>query len=390
MNYRDPDSNINYKITSREEVNNSGTLEILNLNTNIEYIFNSEDLEMIFIITESIEAGFLKIIEEESQNEIILILGRDDGGISLTAKRKTQNLSLGEFTFKRIKKFGRHRRALRKVVLLSDGRIAASGDDQILIIFNKDTFEAEIEIEDQEIRNFEQISNDLICTSNAHDSIIKIIKFTEGISVIKRISEGDEIRRNQIFKLSNDTFITTGDFIKKYSSLEPFALIKKEEIAFVHNIFELSNGYLITTSDDNKLIFWNPNTLEKVSQTENINTSYGHYYGANGFLEIDEKWFIIGGVDKIYLFNSNTFELTSVINDSRINFACAFCLLRDESILCGNFQGQIFLFNYKDGINYSFSELKQLSYNGISGLIPLADNKMIYFSPEVDIYYLEY
>ena len=95
---------------------------------------------------------------------------------------------------------------------LDDGRLAAGDSESNLIIYNKDTFNPEIKIQNNlgELLNFIQLKNKNIACSFRNDYTLKIIKIKnnneyENIQIINKAHNNDI---NNIIELKNENLIT--------------------------------------------------------------------------------------------------------------------------------------------------------------------------------------
>ena len=165
---------------------------------------------------------------------------------------------------------------------LEDGRLAAGDEYSNLIIYNKETFEPEIIIQNNlsYLWNFTQLKNKNIACSFYNDFTLKIIKIKnnneyENIQIIKNAHNG---WINKIIELKNENIITFSDDysfkIWKLNNNNKYENIKEfKDSNILSDRLEIKDNEIILYSlftNQPSLVFYNLNKNEKIKTLNNL------------------------------------------------------------------------------------------------------------------------
>ena len=244
---------------------------------------------------------------------------------------------------------------------MNDNRIAFGGKSSILNILNKNfDIDFNINFNSNTIRFINELKNFnlIIAFENNSIKIIKINKKT--YSIIQDIQEAHKEMINFIIELSNKNIITTcfdgsvkfwglnsnNQYIKK------FKIIENEH---VYNVLETKKNEIVYELGNSTIKFFNYNTRQNIKIYNNLFLS-GFYLG-NRIILI-KNFILIGGNQKIYLFDVSSYNLIKEINyNGIINTLTQF---NNDSIIIGEEKGNISLFN----LNNSDSNILSNAHKG--------------------------
>ena len=250
-----------------------------------------------------------------------------------------------------------HTDSVNQIILLQDERIASCSEDKSIIIYNKEDYSIQLQINlDGYIYNIIQGNNGYIFASIA-GGIISIIKLTSlnSYEIIqnfkphnKRVNKIIELKDGRYVSCSSDKTIKIWTFNNNELILDN-TLNQNNEIS---SIIEFKENEITSIPEGNSsIIFWNINELKVISQINQIECNYG----VNNIKKLLNDIIIVGGKKFIYLINN--YEL---INKIEINSECySICYLNDGSILTGDKKGYIKKWNLN---NY---ELKLIEENKV-------------------------
>ena len=194
-----------------------------------------------------------------------------------------------------------HYRAVTNILILKDGRLASSSDDQNIIIYKKKEYTEQCKIIEHtgSVSYFTQISNDNIVSCSSDNSI-------------------------KIFKLISETEYQALQTLTGHSSV-------------VTKVIEDNNNNLISCSDDHTIKIWNYNQSNQnysLSKTININDGGSHY----NILYIKENEIVSSSYNANYLKFWNINDSNSFKNISMFCGWTPNCMLKynDNILLVGN------------------------------------------------------
>ena len=231
---------------------------------------------------------------------------------------------------------------------LNDGRLAAGDSESNLIIYNKQTFNPDIIINNNlgYLNNFTQLKNKNIACSFENNSTLKIIKIKnnneyENIQIIKN-AHNNYI--NKIIELKNENIIT----FSFDCSFKIWYLINNnyEKIDEFCNKNELSDGIEIK---NNEIILYSLNNYpqsivfydlykDKIIKTINNLNLYISYVGER-IIKLNNEEVVIAGNKKIYLIDIKNYIILHEIN----SYNCNICILKllNNLLLIGDEIGSI-------------------------------------------------
>ena len=232
---------------------------------------------------------------------------------------------------------------------LDDGRLAAGDLNSNLIIYNKETFNPDIIIQNNlsNLYNFTQLKNKNIACSFYSNNTLKIIKIKnnnyEDIQIIKNAHNNNI---NKIIELKNENLITfSGDCSFKIWKLNNNNN-KYEKIDEFKDSNKLSDGLEIK---DNEIILYaletNPQSLVfyNLIKNEKIKTLINLilYIIDVGYriIKLNNDEVAVAGNGKVYLIDINNYLILNEINSDYSNY----CILKlsNNLFLIGDRNGTI-------------------------------------------------
>ena len=307
-------------------------------NYNYEIIENLKLIEKIkFPI---IDFGNCKNIYEKSEKFISFYNIKEDNKINDNNKIKENIKKFNILNNKISNTLNYHTDSVNQIILLKDGRIASSSNDNSIIIYNKEDYSIQLQIKnlDSYVYNIIQGSNGYIFAS-LYSGTISIFKLTSLTSYqnIQNIKAHNNAV-NKIIELKDGRYVSCSydKTIKiwKFNNNELILDKTLNQDNSISSIMELKENEIISTPYGNSsIIFWNINELKIISQINQIE--------CRGVWNIISKLLndiiIVGGTKYIYLINNY-----NLINKIEINSNCySVCYLYDGSILTGHKNGYI-------------------------------------------------
>ena len=233
-----------------------------------------------------------------------------------------------------------HTDFVNQIILLQDGRIASCSNDYSIIIYNKEDYSIQLQIQnlDNSVYNIIQGNNGYIFASIGYGTIT-IIKLTSLTSyqIIQNFKPHNR-DDNKIIELKDGRYVSCSDDktikIWKFNNNELILDKTLNQDNYISSIIELKENEIISIPDGNSsIIFWNINELKIISQINQIECNYGW----NNIKKLLNNIIIVGGKKFIYLINNY-----NLINKIEINSECySICYVNDGSILTGHENGYI-------------------------------------------------
>ncbi len=268
-----------------------------------------------------------------------------------TNENEINNKKIDEFknfkieNVKNIKILNNNEGWIYSIKILNDGRLIAADSKSNLIIYNKETFNAEIIIKNNlgDLLNFIQLKNKNIVCSFDNENTLKIIKINkneyENIQIIKN-SHNKNI--NKIIELNDEKLITfSSDFYFKIWKLNNN---NYEIINEIKENFELCDGLeikeneilFVLNNNPQSLIFYDLNKNENIKILNNLNLCFGCLCR---IIKLNNNEVVIAGNKNIYLIDINNYLiLYKIYSENRNN-----CILKltDNLFLIGDENGTI-------------------------------------------------
>ena len=223
------------------------------------------------------------------------------------------------------------------IKVLNDGRLIASDSKSNLIIYNKETFDAEIVIKNflGDLLNFVQLKNKNIVCSFDVENTLKIIKIKneneyENVQIIKNAHNKNI---NKIIELNNENLISfSSDFyFKLWKSNNKNEYEKINEIKENYEIcdgLEIKEKEILYVLNNNpqSLIFYDLNKNEKKKILNNLNLCFGCLCR---IIKLNENEVAIAGNKNVYLIDiKNYLILHKIFSEHRNN-----CILKLTNFL---------------------------------------------------------
>ena len=256
---------LNHPFGERHNIINFKNLDIIkdNIINAINKLKESSELEMKFI-----KILLYTYQYEEKQNNI-----------NYNILQNLQNIKSNSFknNFKTLKN---HTNLVNYLSKLNDGRLISCGDDHLLNIYKKDSYELQLSIKEHSncIRSLTQLNNGRII-SCSDDKTMKIIKLIgEDNYQIEQTLQGHrsyvckviEIKDNELISVSYDKTMKIWK-IKNENKFECDKTITFQNSESDCNILRLNENEFVTSSCSDKCIkFWNSNNYSNFKSINNI------------------------------------------------------------------------------------------------------------------------
>ena len=266
-------------------------------------------------------------------------------------KFKTNEKSLkknNEISFKIFKEIN-YNDIIYSIKKMNDNRIAIGGKSSILFILNKNfDIDLKINFSSNTIRFINELKNFNLLLAFENNSIKIITINSKKYSIIQDIQEAHKQLINFVIELSNKNLVTTcfdgsvkfwglntnNQYIKKFKIIED---------TYVYNVLETKKNEIVYELGNSSIKFFNYTTKQNIKIYNNL--------FLNGFLLgnriiLIKNSIIIGGNQKIYFFDVNSYNLIKEINyNGVINTITQF---NNNNIIIGEEGGNISLFNLND------------------------------------------
>ena len=233
------------------------------------------------------------------------------------------------------------------ILQLQDGRLASSSNDGSISIYNKDTFEVELKINEhkESIYDLIQLKNGNIVSCSYYDKKVNIYQLTENNNY-NLLSQMDvdyprkllELENNEIVLLLQQSIIVylninnefSEDFnIERKQGGEFFDMIitKPEELAFIQFINLGIHGNAC------EIQFFDLKSRKK-KESIDLKRSF-NYYPSNIFCMMNERHLCVGGTDKITIIDINKKTIIREIENKHCYYYSLY-KLNDNILLAGN------------------------------------------------------
>ena len=233
--------------------------------------------------------------------------------------------------------------------VLFDKRLALGGDSSNLLIINNNTFDIDLKINNNKdnLNYIDQLKNEnlILCFSK----IIRIIRLLKNNSykIIQDINahESDvwnvkELYNSNLISCSHDKSLKI--WSKKNENEEYREVYKISESNYFNDILEIKPNEIIYDVYDTMIKFYNIKKRMEIKKIENLNlTSAGR---GNSMIQMNKNTIIVGGDQKIYFFDTNTYEKIADIKYSY--WIYSLLKINDESFIIGDKEGNLCQFNF--------------------------------------------
>ena len=266
----------------------------------------------------------LKLNEEkiDSQikqiNELKILLNNNE--IKENENLKIENMNI-------FKTLNNNKGTIYCLKTLEDGRLAAGDEYSNLIIYNQETFNPDIIIQNNlgDLFNFTQLKNKNIACSFYNNFTLKIIKIKNNdYETIQTINYAHDDQINKILELKNGNLITfSHDFsfkIWKLNNNNEYEKINKiEDSNKLSDGIEIKDNKIILytlNSNPQSLVFYDLNKNIKIKTLNNLNLSLSC---SCKIIKIKDDEIAVAWNKKVYLIDINNYEILYEINSDYNN-----------------------------------------------------------------------
>jgi hypothetical protein len=233
--------------------------------------------------------------------------------------------------------------------VLFDKRLAIGGDSSNLLIINNNTFDIDLKINNNKdnLNYIDQLKNEnLILCFNKIIRIIRLLK-NNSYKIIQDINahESDvwnvkELYNSNLISCSHDKSLKI--WSKKNENEEYREVYKISESNYFNDILEIKPNEIIYDVYDTMIKFYNIKKKIEIKKIENLNlTSAGR---GNSMIQMNKNTIVVGGDQKIYFFDINTYEKIADIKYSY--WIYSLLKINDESFIIGDKEGNLCQFNF--------------------------------------------
>ena len=238
-----------------------------------------------------------------------------------------------------------HNNSIFCLLYLKDKRIASSGYDNNIFIYNKDSFEIDIKIKEHEgcVWFIAQNSKENLI-SCSYDKTIKIIElFKDSYKILQILTHHSdsvlkviELHNGNLVSCSNDKNIIIWE---EKSNLYLYKKTLEGHKDIVYSIIEINENEIVSASRwEKSLYFWNIKNNNNIYILNNIDCGSS----SNCLFLINDKYFIVGGLNCIYIIDSKVYSIINIIDyNCEDSYMRCFYKINDNIILSGNGAGNI-------------------------------------------------
>ena len=238
-----------------------------------------------------------------------------------------------------------HNNSIFCLLYLKDKRIASSGYDNNIFIYNKDSFEIDIKIKEHEgcVWFIAQNSKENLI-SCSYDKTIKIIElFKDSYKILQILTHHSdsvlkviELHNGNLVSCSNDKNIIIWE---EKSNLYLYKKTLEGHKDIVYSIIEINENEIVSASRwEKSLFFWNIENNNYNYILNNIDCGSS----SNCLFSLNDKYFIVGGLNCIYIIDSKVYSIINIIDyNCEDSYMRCFYKINDNIILSGNGAGNI-------------------------------------------------
>jgi len=279
------------------------------------------------------------------------------------------------YIFKNIKIISSHTGNINHIMKLKDGRFASCSDDCSLNIYNKDTYEIDLNIKEHAdgINYFIQLDDGRIITCSK-DKTLLVIELTNDNKY--QIQSTLKLHTDEVYKLIQLTKSEIVSISKDNKMIiwsnKDFNIIKTIENES-KNIFKINENEFVTyQGEESKSIkFWKRENYENISTINNIDNLYS-------WLLFEDDLLFIGGRGELYLIKISTHEIIKNVEIPGVIWSLFKCI--DGNILFGVWDGfknnNIIKYKYENQEFIKIARERKAHHNYIYNVIEL-DNGII-------------
>jgi len=229
------------------------------------------------------------------------------------------------------------------ILQLQDGRLASGGDDGVINIYNKETFNPELTIfeHSNSVWDLIQLKNGNLVSCSYNDKKMNVYQLLENnkYKLLSQISVGNDNSPRKIIELENDEiglvayksiifYLNINNKLDEDFNIKP----NQNEIGDYRNMISVKPGELVISGAADKIQFFELNS-RKLKEIININRDIR--WGVDNLLcMMNERCLCVGGKDKITIIDVYQKSIIREVEDKGVHY----CLykLNDNILLTGN------------------------------------------------------
>ena len=267
--------------------------------------------------------------------------------------------------------------------ILDDKRLAASDSKSNLIIYNKETFNPDITIQNNcsSLLHFKQLKNKNIAVSFISDFTIKIIKIKneKDYEIIQTINKAHNNRICKILELKNENIITFSEDksfkIWKLNNNKYEVINEIKENNIISNGIEIKENEILydLNTKPQSIKFYDLNKYETIKILNNLNLNMN--YAGTRMIQLNDEEVAIAGVKKVYFIDINKYQILNEISSD----SCYYSILKLSNclFLAGDGNGTIIQYkvenkkliknswkNVHQGIVWSMNKINNMIISG--------------------------
>lgn len=277
-----------------------------------------------------------------------------------------------------------HKDGVFCLCILRDKRIMSSSNDCSIRIFNENSFECDLIINEN--------NEGVIFVSQLKDETILSCSYNKDIKIYKLIGLFDYQIVQKLTKHNNFVFkviqLSSNENLISVSQDETVKFWRKFEEKYIHidsihdNIFfqdiiEINNNEIAVSSSKLELIiFYEIENKKEIFRLNSIKC----YFWNNILKKLNNNFLLVGGYDEFYIVDCIEHELKLKIKNNNCDVT-SILVLNENDFLIGDFFGNIQLFKYKNNQCKLISNKQNAHFNEIYSMINY-DSKFILTSSE--------
>ena len=272
--------------------------------------------------------------------------------------------------------------------ILKDGRLVSGSFDNSIIICNKETYQPDIIIkEHNDAINCITILSSGILASCSWDNTIKLFNIKDNNYDILQTLNDHTNKVYKIIELKNKSLVSCSSdksiiFYNKDNNNKYIQYYKLNTKGICRSVIETKDNEICYSEYKNKIYFYDLLQKKEITKINNINTNG---YTLERFTMISKELLLIPGKNKISIINVNTHNLLKIINVPNSGGITSVCILNENILLTGDFNGAIRQWKI-EGDSLILNSIKEKAHNGhIWSLIKIGNGYIISGSEDKSI-----
>ena len=261
-----------------------------------------------------------------------------------------------------------HKKNVRSLSILKDGRLASGSDDASIIIYNKITYQPDLIIKEHyDWINYITTLSSGILASCSSDKTIKLFNIKDINYETLQTLNSHTSYVCKIIELKNKSLVScSGDksiiFYNKNNNNNYIQDKKLNTNNYCRSVIETKeNEICYSESKNNTIYFYNILQKKIISKINNINTNG---YDNEGFIMINKELLLIPGINKISIININEYKLIRIIDAANSSNIVGICMLNENILLSGDGKGTIRQWKI-EGDKLTLFSIKENAHNNI-------------------------